>query len=386
MFKKLYEQRAAMRAELDKLLRTAETEERAMTDEENSRFDELENGIKAIDETIAKEQRAQSLTQVDDPAKAEPKTAEPTKEEAEERAFVDYIQGKDVEMRAGEQNVTMANNAAVIPASIAKKVIDAITDICPILAGADTYHVKGTLKIPKWTVANSTHDVTVGYASEFSALTADSGKFTSVDLGGYLCGGLVLIGKSVINNADVNVGDFIINKIAEKTSSFIEGELLTGTGSSAAGGAFLTTNTLTAASTSAITLAELISLQGKIKQAYQKNCCWTMHPSTWNAVKQLVDGDNRPLIQPDVTQEFPYRLLGKPVYLSDNMPTIAASAKTVLYGDYSGLSVNFREDIGIEVLREAYHTQHAVGIDTWFEFDSKVSDENKLAVLVQKAS
>ncbi|MEF2755352.1 MAG: phage major capsid protein, partial [Agathobaculum butyriciproducens] len=92
------------------------------------------------------------------------------------------------------------------------------------------------------------------------------------------------------------------------------------------------------------------------------------------------------LLQDDVTGEFPYRLLGKPVYLSDNMPKLAAGASAVLYGDYSGLSVNLREDISIQVLREKYATQHAIGVVAWFEFDSKVTDSQKLAVLNMKSA
>ena len=63
------------------------------------------------------------------------------------------------------------------------------------------------------------------------------------------------------------------------------------------------------------------------------------------------------------------------------MDDIAANKLAVLYGDYSGLSVNFREDIGIEVLREAYHTQHAIGINAWVEFDAKVENAQKIAKL-----
>ena len=110
-----------------------------------------------------------------------------------------------------------------------------------------------------------------------------------------------------------------------------------------------------------------------------------MHPDTFAAIKQLKDGNNRYLLQDDVTAAFPYRLLGKPVYLSDNMPTMAASAKAILYGEYSGLSVNFRENISIQVLREHYATQHAIGVVSWFEFDSKVTDNQRLAVLTMKA-
>ena len=111
-----------------------------------------------------------------------------------------------------------------------------------------------------------------------------------------------------------------------------------------------------------------------------------MHPNTFLAVKKLKDSNLRYLLQDDFTGEFPYRILGKPVHLSDNMPEMAASAKAVLYGDYSGLSVNFRENISVEVLREKYATQHAVGVVSWFEFDSKVTDSQKLAALTMKAS
>ena len=43
-------------------------------------------------------------------------------------------------------------------------------------------------------------------------------------------------------------------------------------------------------------------------------------------------------------------------------------------------------DVSIEVLREKYATQHAIGVVSWFEFDSKVTDHQKLAVLVQKSA
>ena len=159
-----------------------------------------------------------------------------------------------------------------------------------------------------------------------------------------------------------------------------------GSGSSAATGALSTTTSMTAASATAVTADELITLQAKVKQRYQRNACWTMHPDTFTAIKKLKDGQNRYLLQDDFSGEFPYRLLGKPVYLSDNMPAMAASSKAILYGDYSGLSVNIREDISIEVLREKYATQHAIGVVGWFEFDAKVSDNRRLATLVMKSA
>lgn len=379
--KSLIEQRADIQNQMEEIINGAKTETRALNDEEVTKFDELEKQREAIDKTIDRENRARK----EQPKKDTTKTIE----QIEIRAFADFVRkeaGLPVEQRAGEQNITMGNNGAIVPTTIANMIIKAVKDICPIYAKATIYHVKGILKVPVWGKANTTHDIAVGYQSEFTDITADSGKFSSVDLSGYLAGALTLIGKSVINNGDVDVVNFIVSQMAEEIAAFIEKELLTGSGSSAATGVLSTTNTLITAAATAITADELIDLQAKIKQVYQPNACWIMNPATFTTIKKLKDANNRYLLQDDYTSDFPYRLLGKPVYLSDNMPIVSASAKAVLYGDLSGLSVNMREDVQIQILLEKYATQHAVGVVSWFEFDSKVTDNQKLAVLVQKSA
>lgn len=377
--KALMERREELRQNMETLVNTADTECRAMTEEETAQFDAAESEIRAIDATIEREERTRGVSNLPAPTAAEERAA------AEESAFVDYVLGRASELRAGEQNMTMANNGAIIPTSIADRIVTAVRDRCPILSGATIYRVNGTLKVPVWGKANTTHDIAVGYQTEFTELTADSGKFTSVDLSGYLAGALTLIGNSVENNSVFNVTDFIINQMAEEIALFLEKELLNGT-SGKATGALSTPTAVTAASATAITADELIELQAQVKQVYQANACWTMAPETFTSLKKLKDSNGRYLLQDDVTGEFPYRLLGKPVYLSDNMPKLAAGASAVLYGDYSGLSVNLREDISIQVLREKYATQHAIGVVAWFEFDSKVTDSQKLAVLNMKSA
>lgn len=377
--KALMERREELRQNMETLVGTADTECRAMTEEETAQFDAAESEIRAIDATIEREERTRGVSNLPAPTAAEERAA------AEESAFVDYVLGRASELRAGEQNLTMANNGAIIPTSIADRIVTAVRDRCPILSGATIYRVNGTLKVPVWGKANTTHDIAVGYQTEFTELTADSGKFTSVDLSGYLAGALTLIGNSVENNSVFNVTDFIINQMAEEIALFLEKELLNGT-SGKATGALSTPTAVTAASATAITADELIELQAQVKQVYQANACWTMAPETFTSLKKLKDSNGRYLLQDDVTGEFPYRLLGKPVYLSDNMPKLAASASAVLYGDYSGLSVNLRENISIQVLREKYATQHAIGVVAWFEFDSKVTDSQKLAVLNMKSA
>ena len=384
--KTLQEQRADKIQQMKDLSDTAETEKRAFSEEEETQFDTLEKDVQAIDKTIERIERARAIKLKITTNKEHKDLEEKELEEREERAFEAYIRkscGADnVQERAGEQNLTMGNNGAIIPTTIANRIITAVKDICPIYARATMYHVNGTLKVPVWGKANTSHDITVGYQEEFTELTADSGRFTSIDLSGYLAGALTLIGRTVANNTQVNVVSFIIGEMAKAIAEFLEKELLTGT--TKAQGALNTTNKITAASATAITADELISLQASVKQAYQKDACWIMNPTTFTMLRKLKDGNNRYLLQDDITGEFPYRLLGKPVYVSDNMPDAQVDAKTVLYGDLSGLSVNMRENVQIQVLQEKYATQHAVGIVAWFEFDSKITDAQKLAVLVMK--
>ena len=58
-----------------------------------------------------------------------------------------------------------------------------------------------------------------------------------------------------------------------------------------------TTNKITAASATAITADELISLQASVKQAYQKDACWIMNPTTFTMLRKLKDGNNKMCIR-----------------------------------------------------------------------------------------
>ena len=399
--KGLAEQRADALTEMQSIIDAAKKENRAMTEDETKRIGEIDKAITDIDNSLAAEKRALELIQRSNPVPTpeekdpEPENKETTTEhngevpEADRRAFMNTVNAL-VEHRSGEQNFTMGNNGAIIPQSIAHRIISEVKEMCPILEGATIYSVKGTLKVPVYGNANTSHNITVDYQTEFNEITADAGKFTSIDLTGYLCGALTLIGKSVINNSEIDAFGFIISEMAKRISLFIEKELLTGSGSANqhCTGALATTNTLNAESVSAITADKLIELQAKVPTAYQARACWTMKPETFTAIRKLKDSTGQYLLQQNggITKEFPYTLLGKPVYLSDNMPAIASGNKAVLYGDYSGLSVNIRENIEIQPLFEKYATQHAVGLVAWFELDSNVTEADKLAALVMSVT
>lgn len=399
--KSLAEQRAEALKDMQTILDTAKAETRAMTEEETNHLGELQKSVEDIDKSLAAEKRALELLKAlvpteevgTDPAAAASETEQRADvPEADRRAFMNTVNNL-IEKRTGEQNFTMGNNGAIIPTSISHRIITKVKEMCPILSGCTMYAVKGTLKVPVYgdkTVDGTAHNITVDYQTEFNEITADAGAFTSVDLTGYLCGALTLIGKSVINNSEIDAFDFIITEMAKRIALFIERELLTGSGvaNQHCTGALSTPNTLNAESVSAVSADKLIELQAKVPTAFQADACWTMHPTTFTLIRKLKDSSGQYLLQQNggITNGFPYTILGKPVHLSDNMPVIASGAKAILYGDYSGLSANIRENIEIQPLYEKYATQHAVGIVAWFEIDSNITEADKLAALVMSVT
>lgn len=373
--KSLEEKRAALVEDMEKLVNSAKNEVRAMTEDETTKFDDLEKQIKSIDKTIDIEKRAREL----DIKESKEKQEEQKKvggDDPEVRAFDNYIRGV-IEERA-DVNLTVGNNGAVIPKTIAKKIIEKIKELSPIYQKATRFNTKGELSFPVYD--ESTQKITCAYQDEFAALTSTSGKFTNVALKGFLSGALSKVSLSLVNNSDFNLVDYVVLKMAQAIAEFLEKELLVGTPDKMTG-ALSTANIVTTAASTAITADELIDLQMELPRVFQKDAEWTMAKNTFKAIRKLKDGDGNYLLNKDATMEFGWELLGKPVYISENMPAIAAGAKPVLYGDPSGLYVKLAEDVNVQVLRERYADEHAVGIIGWVEADSKIVETQKFAAL-----
>lgn len=387
--KALTEQKVEKQTEMESLLNTVKTEERAFSDEESELFTQLESDIQRINETLDAIAKGRELTKEPEAEETEDKKEEEEemKEEEnkvaqEERAFENYIRGVVLETR-DDVNLTKGDNGAIIPTSIAKKIIKKVYDVSPLLEKTTKYNVKGKLEIPYY---NETSDakVNMAYATEFVSLESNVGKFTTIELTGFLAGALAKLSKSLLNNSDFNLLNEVINIMSESIARWVEKELITGTTDKVDGLKGVTLGVTTASST-AITTDEIIKLKRSVKQQFQKNAIWIMNPETLTAISLLKDDNGRYLLQDDLTNDFGYTLLGKPVYESDNMPQIGAGNIAIYYGDMSGLATKFVEELEIEVLREKYADQHAIGVVAWMEFDAKVEDAQKISKLTCKA-
>lgn len=384
---KILERRNALFDEISALNEKIQKEERSYTPEEITEYTAKRDEIKRLDAQFEKDREIRSLELRNQPAKPVTGEKQETQEELETRAFREFLTGKkDIETRdASPVNMTYGANGAVIPDTIMNKVIDRVIEISPLYAAATKYAVPGDITIPK--IDRSSGDITVAFSAEFSTLTANGFKFGSITLSGHLAASLVLISKQLINNSKIDVVSIVINKLAEKIAAFIEDFLLNGnSGIQGSGitGSMDSGNKLTVANVAGITGDTLIDVQDKIPDAYQGGAFWIMNSTVRTKIRKLKDGQGNYLLVPDFQNGSGYTLLGKPVFVTDNLPTASAasSGDTILYyGDFSGLAVKTGESAEIQMLLEKYAEQHAVGMNVWFELDCKVENTQKIAAL-----
>lgn len=378
--KELVEKKNDLITRAEEVLNLAKAEKRELTEAEAEELAEIRDNVRRIIETLKLDDdfREMEVEEVkEDVKEEEPMNEERSIEKMEEMQFDAYLRGV-VNERAGELTPAQNVGGKLIPTTIVNRIIRKVYDICPILERSQKFNVKGNIAVPFYPADSA--KITVAYQTEFVALTSSTGNFDTVTLGGFLAGCLTKVSRSLINNVEFDLVGFVVDEMAYAIRRWIEHECLVGTTGKITGLSTLA-NDVTASSATAITADDIVKLHDAIKDEFQGNAIWIMSPATRTALRLLKDEMGRYLLQDDVSLPFGTSLLGKPVYVSDNMPEIATGNSVVYYGDMRGLGTKFAEEMNVEVLRERYADEHAIGVIGWLEFDAKVIDEQQIAVL-----
>ena len=347
-------------------------EKRTLTTEEQQKFAGLKKEVEDIDATLeAMEQSRTLLPPVKTPEKKEPV------EDIEIRTFANIIRNRV------DANITKTANGAVIPTTIAKKIIDVAKDRSPLFKDAEKYNIRGTVSIPY--VDTDNDNITVAYATEFTELEAKDTKLLTVDLKGFLAGALCKVSRSLLNSTDLDLTTFVVNKMGAALADFLDKQIIQGD-STHITGLSTATQIVTAKAATAITADELITLKNKLKSVFQAGAYWVMAPDTLTAVQQLKDENGRYLFNDEIKNGFSGTILGKPVYTSDQCPGMAATKTAIFYiSPKQALAAKIVED-SVQILNEKYATPHAIGVVEWAEVDCKIQNQQAVAVLKMAAS
>lgn len=371
--KAMIEKRNEKVAEMENIVNVAKTENRVVNEGETEKFNNLKKEVEEIDNTIS---MTETVNKMGVKKVVEDKVVLSV-EDKERKQFENIIRG----IVNTDEPTTVTDGQVMIPTTIWDRIIDQVIEICPIYASADRYNLGGNLVLPKYDKDNSS--IVMEYADE--GTQAESGKvvISQITLTGYLSRCLAKISRSLINNTRFDIVGFVEAKMAQAIALFIEGELLHGTEGKVEGLSGITADmTVTTASSSAVTVDEIMDTQDAVIDKYQGNAYWIMNRETRNAIRKLKDKEGQYLLNKDLTAKWGYTLLGKDVYCSDAMDKIGAGKKVIFYGDYSGLAVKVSEEANMQVLRERYAEEHMIGILAFLEMDAQVADTQKISQLV----
>lgn len=366
--KALIEQRNDFVDKMSAIVNTAKAENRAISADEAKQFSEYETEIKNIDATIEMEKKMESVEKKKIVAPAM------SAEEKDNKIFADMIR----RFKNTDTPMTRDDGKVTIPTTIANRIISIVYATCPIFERSEHYEVKGNLVIPQEDGTNT--NLVMTYADEFS--DADSGKVVikSVNLGEYLGRVLCKVSKSLINNSQFDIVGYVVNRIAHAVTRFLEKELLNGTEDKIEGLSGVT-QVYETAEEDVISGDDLITVQESVLDEFQDPCIWIMSRNTRAKIRKLKDDIGDYLLNRDFDDKWGYRLLGKPVYTTDQLDD-----DTIYYGDFTGLATKISEDFSLQVLEEKYAEQHAVGILAFVGVDAKVQNPQKISKLTVKAS
>lgn len=144
--------------------------------------------------------------------------------------------------------------------------------------------------------------------------------------------------------------------------------------------------------TTTIIVDDLIDLSHAVDPAYRglSHCRFMMHDSSLKIIRKLKDSTGRPIFMPGydgLGGPMPDTILGYEVVINQDMPVMAASAKSVLFGDFSFYTI--RDALQLQLFRftdSAYSKYGQVGFLGFLRSGGNLLDTGALKYYQNAAS
>lgn len=228
------------------------------------------------------------------------------------------------------------------------------------------------------------------WVDEEGLIPESDDSFGQVSIGAYKLGTLIKVSNELLNDSVFNLEAYISKEFGRRCGAKEEDAFFNGNGTGKPTGVLDATygaeTGVTADATDKITADEIIDLFYSLKAPYRKRAVWVLNDSTVKAIRKLKDGNGNYLWQPALTEGTPDTILGRPVYTSAYMPSIAAGARTVIFGDLSYYWVADRQGRTFKKLSELYATTDQTGFMATQRVDGKLILREAVKVLAQKAA
>ena len=330
----------------------------SIPEEAANQFDALETEISALDDAIARHEKALAM-------EADRLTGEP-RDERENTPHALY----DKWMRNGPQALTPDDWAAVrntmstgtdaqggytVPTEVSGTIIEALKAFGGMRSVATVISTATGVPMTMPTSDGTTEEGEI--LGENTAATAADPSFGVVNLGVHKYSSkTVAVPIELLQDSNADIEAFVNNRLITRIGRITNKHFTVGTGSSQPSGV-LTGATLgvtgAKAQVDSVTYDDLVELEHSLDPAYREGgrCSFMFADATLKAIKKLKDGQGRPLWLPGIDVKEPASILGYRYVINQSVPAMAATAKSVLFGDFSKYII--RDAMGITMYRFA---------------------------------
>jgi HK97 family phage major capsid protein len=299
-------------------------------------------------------------------------------------AFWEFIRspkgGWGPDVRGALQIGSDPEGGYLVPDEFERQLIDALQEENIMRRLARVIQTQyGDRKIP----LVSGHGV-ASWVDEEAVIPLSDESFGQITMSAFKAATMIKISNELLNDSVFNMPAYIAQEFGRRIGALEEEAFFKGNGTGKPKGVTLDAQTgVTAAAQAAVTFDEIMDLYYSLRIPYRRRAVFMMHDAAVKAIRKLKGADGQYLWQPSVQDGQPDRILSRPLYTSQYMPTLAASAKTVLFGDFSYYWIADRAGRTFRRLDELYAATDQVGFKVTQRVDGKLILPEAVKALAQ---
>ncbi len=175
----------------------------------------------------------------------------------------------------------------------------------------------------------------------------------------------------------IDLGAYITKKFARRLGTVTNLHYTTGNGASKPYGVVTQATSGVAAATGqtiSVTTDDLIALEHSVDPVYRNGAQWMFRDSTLRILKQMKDGEGRPIWLPGIAVKEPDVILGYSYVINTDVAAMAASAKSILFGDFSAYYIRDVLDMTVLRLEERFAEYFQVAFLAFQRTDGRLID------------
>lgn len=280
---------------------------------------------------------------------------------------------------------TGSEGGFTVDSEVATSVLDALKAYGGMRAVSTIIQTSGTGAM-SFPTSNGTSEEGELIAENASATDLDL-EFATIGLPVYkFSSKVVAVPFELLQDSNVDIEAFVRGRLSTRIGRVTNRMFTVGTGTNQPNGVITAAAVgVTAANSTsqvtAVTYESLVNLQHSVDVEYrqQGSAGWMFNDTTLRELRKIKDGQNRPIFVPGYEmgnpEGAPDRLLGAPITINQNVPDMAASARSIAFGDFSHYHI--RDVMGVEMFRftdSAYTKKGQVGFLAWMRSGGNLVD------------